>query len=167
MLTINIRTPFCNWTYHKQNKWNIFILISTAAVVEAKRWWILIRAQMWMVWLLTSLSFVPVWNCVVHVDYFIQLLLISQQADVSAASQRYSQGLKKKSQITKPHITDTDNRQIKRKILFVFCLLSAYHIIYGAQTEIRHCANLNGLPLLICQLSFIKICLSVIYRKFE
>lgn len=65
-------------------------------------------------------------------------------------------GAQKKSQITKPHITDTVDRQINRKILFVFCLLSAYHILYGAQTEIRHCPNLNGLLPLIYQLSFIK-----------
>lgn len=76
-------------------------------------------------------------------------------------------GAQKPSQITKPHSTDTDDKQVKRKILFVFWLLSAYHIIYGAQTEIKHCANLNGLPPLICQLSFIKISLSDIYRKIE
>lgn len=48
-----------------------------------------------MMFLLTSLLFVPVWNRVVLVDCLIQFLLISFQANVSAASQRYSQGHKK------------------------------------------------------------------------
>lgn len=47
-----------------------------------------------MMCLLTSLLFVPVWNRVV-LGSLIQFLLISFQANVSAASQRYSQGHKK------------------------------------------------------------------------
>lgn len=67
-----------------------FILITTASVVEANRLDINQSSDE-----LTSLSFVPVRNRVVLVDYFIRLLLISQQVDVSAASQRCSQGHKK------------------------------------------------------------------------
>lgn len=52
-------------------------------------------------------------------------------------------------------MTDTDDRQTKKKILCTINQImhyTVYHIIYAAQNKTWHCAKMNVLPPLMSQL---------------